>query len=269
MKFHLQRCTLCLFAAIVAIGYTHAADAKVHVQVLETFPSGNTITLPSNQLFYIHLHYDTDHPIGIWVRPYFQGKEVNAGSSPSRTYTGSGEALGWFFLFKANTRVDEVRITAGDGSFGGTPVVATYPVQITASGQMAAKHDEPAWVTRLNAVDAAAQKAAYDAEMNKPISAGDMILFNGFMLGMLAIGVLGFAAPAWGLWHWRGGWRIAAVVPTALMAFVVLRLLVDTGRDPTSHNLWPFEILQVGTLSVIAMAVLMVARKVTGASRAS
>ena len=50
-------------------------------------------------------------------------------------------------------------------------------------------------------------------------------------------------APVWALWKWRGGWRLAAVVPVAVMAFVVGRIVVDTSRDPTSHNLWPFEII--------------------------
>jgi len=32
---------------------------------------------------------------------------------------------------------------------------------------------------------------------------------------------------------------LAAAVPTAVMA----RVVVDTMRDPTSHNLWPFELV--------------------------
>jgi hypothetical protein len=268
-RFDMQRWVLTLFAAVVALACVHPVHAETRVQVLETFPSGDTITLSRNQHFYLHLHYGTDHPVGIWVQPYFEGKKVKAGSSPSHTYSGSGEALGWFFLFDPNTQVDEVRISAGDGSFGGTPVVATYPVQITGSGQPVTAHSEPAWVTRLNALDAAAQKADYEKRMNTPVSTGDMILFNSFMLGMLAIGCLGFAAPAWGLWRWRGGWRIAAAVPAAMMTFVVLRVLSGTAHDPTSHNLWPFEILQAGALSAVVMIVLVVARKVTGARRAS
>jgi hypothetical protein len=35
--------------------------------------------------------------------------------------------------------------------------------------------------------------------------------------------------------------------------------------DPTSHNLWPFEILQVGVLSLVAIGVLLAARKFSGA----
>jgi hypothetical protein len=246
------------------------AHATTTVHVVSTDPPGDVVTLGSNQNFYLHLHYQTDRPVQIWARPYFHGKAVHAGSNPSRVYpAGSGEALGWFFLFKPGTQVDEVRITAGDGSLGGTPVVAVYPVRVTAGDQPIGPQDTPGWVTRLRALDAAAQKADYERRMNAPASVGDRFLFSGFMLGMLAVGVLGFAAPAWGLWRWRGGWRIAAAVPAALMAFVVLRILVDASLDPTSHNLWPFEILLTGALSVVIMIAVVVARKVIGVNGAS
>jgi hypothetical protein len=262
--------TVLLLLLGIWLGVDTSAHATTTVQVVATDPPGDVVTLGSSQNFYLHLNYQTDKPVQIWARPYFRGKAVNAGSNPSRVYpAGDGEALGWFFLFKPGTQVDEVRITAGDGSLKGTLMVATYPVQITGSDQPAAAHSSPDWVARLNALDAAAQKADYERRMNAPISSGDRMLFSGFMLGMLALGVLGFAAPAWGLWRWRGGWRIAAAVPAALMAFVVLRLLVGVSVDPTSHNLWPFEILLTGALSVGIMIAVVVARKVAGANRAS
>ncbi len=45
------------------------------------------------------------------------------------------------------------------------------------------------------------------------------------------------------------------------MAFVVLRIIVDTVRDPTSHNLWPFEILICGAGCVAVVAVLAIAKR--------
>jgi hypothetical protein len=246
------------------------AHATTIVQIVSTDPPGDVVTLGSNQSFYLHLRYQTDQPVQIWARPYFHGKPAHAGSNPSRVYpAGSGEAIGWFFLFKPGTEVDEVRIAAGDGSLKGTPLVATYPVKVRGGDQPIGGQVTPDWVTRLRALDAAEQKADYQRRMSAPVSAGDRILFSGFMLGMLVIGVLGFAAPACGLWRWRGGWRIAAAVPAALMAFVVLRILLGTLFDPTSHNLWPFEILQAGALSVAIMIAVAVARKFTGANRTS
>ena len=96
--------------------------------------------------------------------------------------------------------------------------------------------------------------------MNQPVSVGDTLLASGFMLVVVGLLVAGFAAPAWGLWKWRQGWRMAAAVPAALMGFVVLRIVVDVARDPTSHNLWPFEVLMYGTISLAIMAALKIAR---------
>jgi hypothetical protein len=38
-------------------------------------------------------------------------------------------------------------------------------------------------------------------------------------------------------------------------------------RDPTSHNLWPFEILQAGLLSIVVILGLLVARRVSARKR--
>lgn len=256
----------CMIASMLAV---QPARADTRVELLGTWPAGDTVALHRNQNFYVHLHYTSDAPVHIWVHPQFQGKPVNAGSNPSRTYpAGSGEALGWFFLFDPGTQVDEILVTAGDGAIGRTPVVARFPVSITGDGQPGAASLQPRWLVSLNAADKAAQDADYRKAMNTPVSAGDTALFTGFMLAMFALGLIGFAGPVWGLWRWRGGWRMAALLPATIMAFVVLRLLIDTARDPTSHNLWPFEILMWGGFSCLWMLVVVVVRKLSGVQRA-
>jgi hypothetical protein len=95
------------------------------------------------------------------------------------------------------------------------------------------------------------------------------MFMSGFMLLMLALLVASVAAPLWGLWKWRGGWRVLAATPLALMSFIVGRIVVDVARDPTSHNLWPFEILMFGAASVGVMLVLAFVRRLTGAARSS
>lgn len=258
---------LLLCATVGAMSCALAVHAKVQVQVVGTFPSGNVVTLPLSQTYYLHLHFRTDHPIGIWVDPYYEGRKVAVGSSPSLSYNGSGEAMVWFFLMKPNAQVDQIRITAGDGSFSGTPVVATYPVHIIGSNLPAPRARLPAWVKRLYARDAAAAKAAYAREENTPISTGERILSQGLILLMFATGILGLVAPLWAAWRWRGGWRVAAIVPATLMVFVILRLLVGVSYDPTSHNLWPLELLPAGALSILITIVLMAVRKLAGAGR--
>lgn len=245
------------------------AHATTQVEVTGTYPAGEVVTLGRNQTFYVHLHYTSDRPVQIWLRPYHAGEPANAGSNPSRVYpAGSGEAMGWFFLFDPGTPVDELRIRAGDGTIRGTSVVATYPVSVTGGSEAADVSPPPAWVDTLRAADKAAQQADYDKRMNTPPSVGELALFNGFMLAMYALGLFGLAAPAWGLWRWRGLWRWVAAVPLAVVAFVVLRIVVDTARDPTSHNLWPFEVLMWSALSCSAMVLLALARRLSGAGRA-
>jgi hypothetical protein len=262
--------SILLLALFVLFGAGDKVQAKPTVSVLATDPPGTNVVLGRNQNFSMHLRYESDQPIRIWVQPYFQGKPVDAGSNPSREYAaGSGEAIGWFFLFQEGARVDEIRIRAGDGSTRGTSVVATYPVEITASGQAPEKRSGVDWVNRLNALNAAAQREDYEKRMNTPVTAEDTMLFSGFFLAVLGIGLLGFAAPAWAVWKWRGGWRIAAAFPAAMMAFVVLRIVVDGTMDPTSHNLWPFEILMAGAASTGFVFLAGLLRKIAGSNRPS
>ncbi len=252
--------------SVAAVGMTHAAST---VEVLDTYPSGEAVTLNRNQNFYLQLHYTTDVPIVIWARPYFHGEPVNAGSNGSFKYTDSGEALGWFFFLSKDAEVDEIRIAAGDGSQNGTPVVVTYRVRLVGNGNESAASSEPEWLPRLKARDAARQRQEYEAQTNRPVSAVESLGVSALVWGMLGLGVCGFVLPLRALWRWRGGWRVAAMVPTALMVFVVLRLIIGTTIDPTSHNLWPFEILMVGGLSVLIMVVLTLLRKAAQAKALS
>jgi hypothetical protein len=242
------------WAALMSFGTAGVAQAVSTVEVLDTYPSVEAV-LNRNQNFYLHLHYTTDRPIVIWARPYFHGEPVNAGSDGSLKYTDSGEALGWFFLLSKDAEVDEIRIAAGDGSLRGTPVVAKYPVRLIGNGESGAAA-EPEWLPRLKARDAARQRQAYEAQANRPVSALESLGVGALVWGMVALGVCGFVLPLRAVLRWRGGWRVAAMVPAALMALVVLRLIIGTTMDPNSHNLWPFEILTIGGLSVLIMAAL-------------
>lgn len=255
---------ICRLAAITLVTLLPCAGtaAKTTIGVLDTYPAGQAVKLGRNENFYLHLHYESDQPVRIWVKPRFRNEPVGAGTNTSRLYpAGSGEALGWFFLSAPGARVDEVWISAGDGSTDGTSIVETYRVSVSAADGPVPRAEEPAWLGELGRRDEEAQRAAYEQAMNEPMSSADILLFNGFMLAMLATGIFGFVAPALGLRRWRGGWRIAAAVPAAMMGFVVLRLVLGVMIDPSSHNLWPFEILMAGGLSSVIMLVLFLARK--------
>lgn len=90
------------------------------------------------------------------------------------------------------------------------------------------------------------------------------VLLGGFMVAVAALGIAGLAAPVWAMLRWEGGWRLAAGAPLGLLGFVILRIALETSVDPTSHNLWPFEILMASFASlgiIVLFAVIRRARR--------
>jgi hypothetical protein len=261
-----------LFALCLLVsGWGGAAGAQPLVHVLETYPAGQSVTLADHQTFYVRLSYDSDEPIGIWLDAYYRGKEVSAGSNPSPRYTGKGEALAWFFLQEPGQRVDEIRIQAGNGGYE-MPVAATYRVDVT---QGTARIDptspwaptEPRWVSTMREQNRKRMEAASTAASEADIGAGETAFFAGFMLLVGALGLGGLAAPVLALRRWRGGWKLAAAVPAGIVGFVILRIVVDTAADPTSHNLWPLEVLIAGFASLAIIGALALARRMIAGAR--
>lgn len=259
----MQRAFVRIWAVLLAASGLLAGNARADttVEVLETDPAGETVTLGKGERFHLRLAYASDTPVRIWAQPFFRGEPARAGSSPSVTYSGTGEALGWFFLFEAGDQVDEVRIQAGDGSRDGTRLVTRYPVRVVGSARRAAARTPPAWVADLRQQSEAAMRSATAQAAATPSSAGGVALFGVLACGMIAAALGGLAAPLWGLWRFRGLFRAAALLPSAALGYVVLRIAVDVARDPTSHNLWPFELLQAGVLSLAFMGALALARR--------
>ena len=74
----MHRLMSALFVLAVCAGRVDATHAAMTVEVLETFPPGQEVTLGESQVFYLRLAYNTDAPRRIWARPYFEGREVDA-----------------------------------------------------------------------------------------------------------------------------------------------------------------------------------------------
>jgi hypothetical protein len=67
-------------------------------------------------------------------------------------------------------------------------------------------------------------------------------------MGLVVVGVLAAAARA------AGKARFLAVilaVGAAVPAPILARIAVDTAKDPTSHNLWPFEFIIAAVIGVL------------------
>jgi hypothetical protein len=58
--------------------------------------------------------------------------------------------------------------------------------------------------------------------------------------GLFAVGILAAAARALGKARLRA---VILTVGAAVPAPILTRVAIDTAKDPTSHNLWPFELL--------------------------
>jgi len=256
----------CVFPAMLAAMLAVASPARAasEARVIDTDPS-RSATLGRQQAFHVRMEYRTDEPITLWARPYLDGHAVEtAMSNASEKYSGSGEALGWFALTEPGA-VDEVRIIAGGSQPYREWEIAREPVQLHWSAGEAPSGSAQPWVGELSAAAEARQREEAQRRASEPVSGGDIAFFSGFMLLVLGSGIAGIAVPVRSMWKWRGGWRIAAAVPVAILAFVVLRIVIDTARDPTSHNLWPFEIVMFGLLALGIIAALKIARRLTGA----
>ena len=107
------------FAGAAAVQAPAKPQARVEVALVDSFPSGGNVAIQPDRNFYLRVAYETDRPARIFVRPYYRGEQARAGSNPSPLYSGKGELLAWFFL-QAGAQVDEIRVSAGNGSPSGT-----------------------------------------------------------------------------------------------------------------------------------------------------
>jgi hypothetical protein len=241
-----------------------AAHAEVRARVAATDPPAEA-TLGRDQPFYVRIQFEADEPTAFWTYAYANGKRIEKGwkSNASARWSGSGYALGWV-SFHVPMEVDEIRIVAGGGKPYVQREVARHPVGLRWDDGPRAEATAP-WVPELQRATAAAWEAERkSAEANRGV--GDMLLGLLIMPLFLALVLACVGAPVWVLWKWRGWWRLAGVVPFAVMAFVIGRIVVDTARDPTSHNLWPFEILYSGAAGLALIVVLAIIRRLTGAN---
>jgi len=62
-------------------------------------------------------------------------------------------------------------------------------------------------------------------------------------------------------------WKVLAWVPVLPLAIWAPWIAWDVTRDPTSHNLWPFEVVIWGILSAGLFAAFVIARRIFGQPR--
>lgn len=246
-----------LLAANVAM----ATEPHATVSISEVDPVDGTM-LHSNDQVYVRIHYSADVPIKLWIRPYAFDKEVPAYTNASTVHpAGEGDALGWFEC----TQVCEVHsihiqvATADSGRpFLDQPNGDYY---FTWDGIPGERHSPASWVKPMQDAEAVRQKQAYDAYMAQPLGKSGvfaLILFAAMLLAALFVCVVW---PLYGLIKWQGKWRWLASAPLVLTVLKTLSISVDLARDPTSHNLLPFEYLIIGVIAAPYMIVVWFLRK--------
>ena len=67
-------------------------------------------------------------------------------------------------------------------------------------------------------------------------------------MGLVVVGVLAAAARAVGKARFL---TVILAVGAAVPAPILARVVVDTAKDPTSHNLWPFEFIIAAVIGVL------------------
>jgi hypothetical protein len=248
-----------LAATVLCLASASNVHAESTARIVETQPA-ETANLGRQESFWVRIEYNSDEPISLWARPYLNGAQVQkVFSNGSSRYTGSGEALGWFAL-TAPGEVDEVRIVAGGGHPYREWELARKAVQLTWTNVIPSGAAPTPWVADLLAAEKVRQMEEAKQRASEPTSAGQVVFFSGFMLMVFALLAAGLIVPLWSVWKWRGAWRLAALVPVAIMLLVTLRIIVGIAHDSTSHNLWPFEILEFGIPALAITGALALAR---------
>jgi len=62
----------------------------------------------------------------------------------------------------------------------------------------------------------------------------------------------------------KPAWRIPAWIPVLPFALVDGNIFLGVMGDPTSHNLWPFEVVLTGVLTVVLFGVFLLLRSIFG-----
>jgi len=139
-----------------------------------------------------------------------------------------------------------------------------YPIALTFSGASGTSRERAAWAIQLSDSQQQLFRTRAREAASRSGGVGSAFFGLGFMLVVITIFAAMFLWPAYAIYRWTGWWRIAAALPLFVIAVVVLRIIVDTHHDPTSHNLWPFEIVMFGGGGLVFMAALNIGRRFFG-----
>jgi hypothetical protein len=246
----MHRATLLSLPVLIlgtAVGICAPAATNIDLEILDMDPPAPAV-LNADDEVYVRVRYHADGPIRVWVRPFAHGEPAPAMSNGSPVYApGDGEAFGWFG-FRSVGGVDEIHVQAAPANSGYPTVDLVTPARFTWDGTVGPRHEPAAWVAGLKQKEAEAQKQAYTEYHNRPLGLSGTVALAVFALALLAAACACLLWPLWGVLRWRGIWRALAVLPLVAILVWGAKDYSDLQRDPTSHNLLPFEFLEAAVL---------------------
>lgn len=272
-QFFSRGCAVLALCGLPAVAWaqgTAPAAFEPALEVLDTDP-GTNATLGRQDSFYIRFRVTAPVAVTVQVRAAYQGKPVPVGNAGLRRLPPGGSTDATFFFPAGGGagRVDEAQLIVTEDAAPKRTRVFVLPVDLAFTGPSQQRAVAP-WVTQWRAGEEQRRKEEYEAYSRRLNAAGggwlDTVLWIVLPLIVLVLPLAGLALPVWCAWKWRGRWRTLAAVAVAVFWLKVLSIVIDGVRDPTSHNLWPLELLfwEAGVL-VYLLAVYVMRR---GALRA-
>lgn len=79
---------------------------------------------------------------------------------------------------------------------------------------------------------------------------------------VVSVAVVVLGPQIWAIRAWQGVWRWLAAAPLMLVGADLVLILASTAVDPTSHNLWPLELLFIAVIGLPVVGLLWLVRLV-------
>ena len=253
---------MALAIAVLILAVAPAAHAgpptAPQLDVLSTSPP-SPATLGRHATFYLRFRVDAPFPVVVALHPYDHGTDVlrvmGNGGEPTLPVGETTDAGFFFLIAKQPQHVDEVRIVVSRADDRRTQWTFSHPVDLTFDpADTSPAQAEPGWVNEWRLARDARFRAAAQAS-----GAGGGWATWVAVLVLPILVLLPLAAitlPLYFLWRWRGPRRLLAALPLVVLGGKLATVWSDVAADPTSHNLWPLELLlwELPALGVVLLA---------------
>lgn len=222
------------------------------LRVIETDPPSPS-TLGHWEQFHVHLEYETDQAIRIYVEAFNGNARVPSFTSASPLYpVRKGEADVWVAYDKP-AHVD--RIVARSEAPGTRVAQIDIPVKLTWTGTKPMSPRQPApWVERLRDEGTRRLNSEFQAQRNRPEASWE----NALVYLMMWAGPIYLILQIMLLLRYRNGWRYAAMVPVVPMVGVLIYTMY---AFQAGSNIFPIVLIFVSPFALLYLLALMATHK--------